>query len=184
MINTILTALYYAAPGMIANAMPIIFRKTLKFLAMPADFGKTIRSKRILGNNKTIRGFVVGIIIAIVLVYCQKLLCNVKFFNSISYVNYSSFGFSKIILVGFILGFGALLGDSVKSFFKRRANIKPGGKFFPWDQVDYIIGIIILTLFIKPMTIGMIIALVVLGILLSIIFTKIGHLLKIKKTNW
>ncbi|MEM3153941.1 MAG: CDP-archaeol synthase, partial [Candidatus Woesearchaeota archaeon] len=37
-------------------------------------------------------------------------------------------------------GIGALLGDSIKSFFKRRLGILPGRPWIPFDQVDYAIG--------------------------------------------
>ena len=43
----------------------------------------------------------------------------------------------KKLFVGRItLGLGVLIGDSVKSFVKRQLEVKPGAKFFPWDQLD------------------------------------------------
>jgi CDP-2,3-bis-(O-geranylgeranyl)-sn-glycerol synthase len=39
-----------------------------------------------------------------------------------------------------LLGFGALAGDSIKSFFKRRVGVKPGKRWFPFDQIDFVIG--------------------------------------------
>lgn len=48
--------------------------------------------------------------------------------------------------LGAWLGLGALFGDIVKSFFKRRLGIKPGTMFQPWDGIDYMIGAIIFML--------------------------------------
>ena len=46
--------------------------------------------------------------------------------------------------IGLLLGSGALIGDAVKSFFKRKEGIKPGNRFIPWDQLDYSIGSLVL----------------------------------------
>lgn len=45
-----------------------------------------------------------------------------------------------IWLTGPLFGAGALLADAAESFFKRQRNIAPGHVWFPFDQMDYIIG--------------------------------------------
>lgn len=45
------------------------------------------------------------------------------------------------------MGAGALIGDMVKSGVKRFLHIAPGRPFFPWDQLDFILGA---TLFVLP----------------------------------
>jgi CDP-2,3-bis-(O-geranylgeranyl)-sn-glycerol synthase len=57
---------------------------------------------------------------------------------------YNSLAWS--MLFGGILGAGALMGDLIKSFFKRRLGIKPGTMFQPWDGIDYVIGAMIVAL--------------------------------------
>ena len=42
------------------------------------------------------------------------------------------------------MGFGALFGDALKSFFKRQIGIRPGHSWMPFDQVDWIVGAVIL----------------------------------------
>jgi CDP-2,3-bis-(O-geranylgeranyl)-sn-glycerol synthase len=37
------------------------------------------------------------------------------------------------------------LVDALKSFFKRQCNIAPAASWFPFDQVDYVIGGIVFT---------------------------------------
>jgi CDP-2,3-bis-(O-geranylgeranyl)-sn-glycerol synthase len=50
-------------------------------------------------------------------------------------------------LTGGVLGFGALAGDMAKSFFKRRLKREEGSPFFPWDSLDYVIGMLVFGLF-------------------------------------
>ena len=102
----ILEALYLMLPAYFANMAPVFFKK-VNFLNYPVDFGKKIKGKRILGSHKTFRGFFFGIILAIIVAYVQSLISA-----EVALVDYSNWA-----LIGFLLGFGALLGDSVKSFF-------------------------------------------------------------------
>ncbi len=37
-----------------------------------------------------------------------------------------------------------MTGDAVKSFFKRRAGVPPGGRWIPADEIDFIIGAMLL----------------------------------------
>jgi len=38
--------------------------------------------------------------------------------------------------------FGALIGDIIKSFFKRRIGKKRGQDWIPFDQIDFILGVL------------------------------------------
>jgi len=42
-------------------------------------------------------------------------------------------------------GLGAMTGDAVKSFFKRRRGIPPGARWLPADQLDFIVGALLLS---------------------------------------
>ena len=39
-----------------------------------------------------------------------------------------------------------MAGDSIKSFFKRRAGIAPGESWMPADQLDFVVGALVLML--------------------------------------
>src|SRR4051812_27852644 len=43
-------------------------------------------------------------------------------------------------LLGAWIGLGALSGDLVKSFAKRRRGILPGQAWIPFDQIDWLLG--------------------------------------------
>jgi CDP-2,3-bis-(O-geranylgeranyl)-sn-glycerol synthase len=165
-------------PAYLANMMPI-FVKKINFLNYPVDFNKKLNKKPILGSHKTWRGFFFGTIAGIIIAYIQSLLSGIEFFQSISILDYSSW-----LIIGFLLGFGALLGDSVKSFFKRRLNIKPGKRFIPWDQLDYTIGSLgLLSIFFIPSW-QIIITCLILNFILHILATKIGYYTGIRKEKW
>lgn len=157
--HTILATIWFLLPAGFANMAPIIFNR-LPLLQVPVDFGLKYKGKEIFGPHKTWRGLIVGIALAIVVVYIQK---SLQFHTaSINLVDYAK---TNLIWLGFLLGFGALLGDMVKSFFKRRFNIKPGKSWVPFDQVDWVIGAIILAEPVKSLSNKQIaIALIIFGL--------------------
>ncbi len=128
---------YLFLPAYLANTAPVITSLILKKkLATPLDLGKKWRGKRILGDHKTIRGVIAAMIIGGAVFWLQKIIYNNQVWKGISLINYDE----KSIIIGIMLGLGAITGDAVKSFFKRRKGIKPGEKWFPYDQIDFTIG--------------------------------------------
>ena len=63
-VNFIIGLIYLMLPGIFANMAPIIVRKHFKLLATPLDLKKELNKKRILGDNKTYRGLIFGILFA------------------------------------------------------------------------------------------------------------------------
>lgn len=149
MISEILLVLWIFTPAMLANTAASLgrFIPKNKYLDMPLDFYKSWRGKRILGDGKTIKGFVIGTTCAILLSILQ---IHVEPFRDLSERIYPDYVTFNAIIWGFLAGFGALLGDSVESFFKRRAGIARGESWFPFDQIDYALGAIVLTSLYKP----------------------------------
>ena len=59
-----------------------------------------------------------------------------------SYLGLNDFlGFPFMIPIIFSICFGALLGDIIESFFKRRIGKKRGEDWIPFDQIDFILGV-------------------------------------------
>ena len=48
-------------------------------------------------------------------------------------------------VVGLAQGTGAMSGDGAKSFVKRRLGIAPGHRWVPADQLDFVVGALLLT---------------------------------------
>jgi CDP-2,3-bis-(O-geranylgeranyl)-sn-glycerol synthase len=136
----ILKSLYLLAPAGFANMSAKVAAHfgVLKFLDKPIDFGKTYRGYRITGDHKTFRGYVAAIITGVLFGYIQHLLYSYSSFRDISLLDYSNLSYA--LFIGLLLSLGAMVGDTVKSFFKRQMNVAPGKSWFPFDQIDFILG--------------------------------------------
>ena len=121
---TIFQLFYLMIPAYLANMAPP-FTKKFPWNA-PMDFGLSVGGKRIFGSHKTWAGFFAGVIVAILAGF---IMSNI----------YWPFEFS-VIYWSALAGAGALLGDTIKSFFKRRVGIKPGKPWIPLDQIDFTVG--------------------------------------------
>lgn len=170
MFKTILQTIWLLLPAGVANMAPVLF-KWLPVLNTPIDFGRSIHGQRIFGQNKTWRGLLIGILAGIVVVYLQQ-----KF--------YPGYGTENFILLGALLGGGALLGDLVKSFFKRRVAIAPGQSWWFFDQIDWIVGALVLVSFYKSVSWQIwLTALVIFGLLHPVI-NLVGYYLGIKQNKF
>ncbi|MEM2948242.1 MAG: CDP-2,3-bis-(O-geranylgeranyl)-sn-glycerol synthase [Candidatus Anstonellales archaeon] len=105
----LLTFLLLILPAYVANAVPVLLGG-----GMPMDFGKNFfDGKRILGDNKTIRGFFAGIFSGIIAGGAIAFLHPVL-------------PLFQHVLSAFFLSFGTMCGDALGSFIKRRIGAKPG----------------------------------------------------------
>ncbi len=178
----ILEYLWFFLPAGIANMMPVFMRQYFKFLDIPVDGGMIFRGKPLLGRNKTWRGIIFGTLTSILIVLIQTVLYNnFENFRKISIVPYSGHNF---FLLGFLMGFGALSGDLIKSFFKRRVNVVPGKRFFPFDQVDFVLGFLVLTSIVFRPSWQVYIFLILFVPALHVLTNHIGYYLGIQKTKW
>lgn len=141
-------------PAIVANVVPIIAAKRgwLPSLAVPIDARLSWRGVRLLGDNKTVRGFVTGISAAALVGAAQAYLAaNGPIFAGAG--------------LGALLGLGALGGDAAASFIKRQMHIAPGQPFFPWDQIDFVLGAAVVAFFtIKILLSQILLAVILLGV--------------------
>lgn len=179
--DSILFVIWFFLPAGGANAAPIIAARLpyLRRLDAPIDLGMTFRNKPVFGPHKTWRGLASGIIAAIVIVYVQQLLwqsgtVNFPAGSSVDYLHYSP------VLLGFLFGFGSLAGDAIESFFKRQNNIPSGSSWFPFDQIDYIIGGCVAMAFVTLLHPIEYVGVLVIWFILHVVFSYIGYLLKLK----
>lgn len=180
----IIELLYLMLPGIFANMAPVFAAKwnILNVLAKPIDANrKWLDGKPILGKHKTYRGFIIGIFIAIVIAYIQFRLYDLFVFKSLSIIPYGQY---NPFLLGFLIGFGVLLGDSVKSFFKRRINIKPGHPFFPFDQIDSVVGALLFVSIIYIPSFKLVVSLLALSLVTHLLVRTIGYYTGFNKERW
>lgn len=147
MLKDIVVLLWLFLPVGLANTAPVLARKLpgIKHYNRPVDFGKTFRGKRIFGDHKTIRGIVAGVVMGILVAAFQMVLSTMFEWPGriSSEVDYSS---PIVLLMGACMGFGAIAGDTVKSFFKRQIGVEPGKSWVPFDQLDFVLGGLVLSL--------------------------------------
>jgi len=180
MLTNILFALWFFLPAGLSNTTPVIVAKIpfLKNYNYPIDFKKSFRGKRIFGDHKTIRGFITGMIVAVIVSMLEvNIYSNNEFVRSVVRIDYSQI---NPLILGLLSGFGALSGDAIKSFFKRRAGVQPGKAWIPFDQIDYIIGGILLTLPYIRLELSEYIVVFIVWTILHPFSTVTGYLLKLK----
>jgi CDP-2,3-bis-(O-geranylgeranyl)-sn-glycerol synthase len=159
--------------------MTPVFARRLRVLSYPLDFRKRFNRKPLLGKNKTFRGLIFGTLLAMLTAYIQYLLHAVPFFSRISLLDYQDW-----IVIGFLLGLGALAGDAVESFFKRQKDIKPGERFLPWDQLDFVIGALLLLSIVYVPPFSIILTALAASFLLHIGFVRLAYYLGIRNEKW
>ena len=148
----ILKAVWVFLPAAIANSVPVVAKRYnwLVFLDKPLDMGSRMGGKRVLGDHKTWRGLILGVLAGMLTaVLQQQIALNNSTVSSLSIIEWE---LHSPLVIGALMGFGALFGDAAKSFLKRRLNIKPGDTFIFFDQVDYILGALLFLSLKIPLT--------------------------------
>lgn len=173
---------WYILPAYLANMAPLVTAMALNDrFAVPLDFNRTLGGRPILGANKTYRGLVAGILIAIAVSCAQAWLYaypSVKALSVLPYDQVNPVGW------GLLMGVGALGGDAAKSFLKRLRDIEPGHSWKPLDQIDFLVGALALSsiVFTPPWTVyaGVLIVMSVVKVLVA----QLGFAIGIRPTRW
>jgi CDP-2,3-bis-(O-geranylgeranyl)-sn-glycerol synthase len=122
-----LEILYFVAPAYVANMLPPPLVKYWRAWNRPI-------SPTWLGSHKTVVGFAAGVVGATATTWVQHVIGHTA-----GIVDYD-----RWLELGLRFGVGAMAGDSVKSFFKRRFGIPSGAPWIPFDQLDFALGALIL----------------------------------------
>src|SRR2546426_498559 len=157
---------YFMAPAYVANMAP-------PFVRYWKGWNRPI-SRRWLGTHKTVLGFVVGVLAAMLVTFAQWLLAW-----SGSIVAYEEWP-----LLGLLFGVGALRGDSAKSFFKRRLGVEPGRPWIPFDQLDFVVGALVLVHTRVALTWTDVATILLLSFCGHIVVSHVGRWLGVKDTRW
>lgn len=155
--NLILYALYWIFPAYVANAVPVMIKgKT------PLDFKKNfIDKKRVLGDGKTIEGTLLGIVLG-------------------SFVGFLM-GRPEI---GILLSLGAIFGDVVASFLKRRINFDRGEHLWGVDQLDFVLGAILFAGILEFPEIKLVLIVLIITPVIHLATNYLAYKLKLKKVPY
>ena len=170
---------YFMLPVYFANMAPVMIKGSFKELKVPVDFDTRLDGQTIFGRHKTFRGLIFGVVFAIIIAFIQYMLYDIEFFKLISFIDYSNW-----LLVGLLLGSGAVIGDLVESFFKRRLKVKPGKPLIPWDQLDFVIGSLIFIYPVYRISLAQTATILILSFVLHVTINHTAYYLKIRKVKW
>lgn len=131
-------------------------------------------SPRWLGAHKTWRGCALAITAATLVAWAQSRLGW-----SGDLVSYD-----RWLPLGLVCGTAAMVGDSFKSFVKRRIGIAPGKPWIPFDQLDYVVaGLLALSLWHRFSTADLVLV-VTVSFIGSLLVNRLSAHLGIKSTPW
>ena len=168
-------AFWFILPAYIANAFPVIFGGGLAI-----DMGgKMPDGKPIFGSHKTVRGFAAGLMAGVLTSVAQTV--------SLQYIKLSDFmlPFQFSVFIGFTISLGALIGDLVHSFVKRRIGLAEGAPFPIADQLDFVLGAILFSLPVSgPLPLLTVVIIILITPPIHLLTNYVAYLSGVKKTPW
>ena len=157
-------------PLYLANASAMLFGA-----GTPLDLNKKFFDKKpLFGKGKTYRGTLIGIIVGVL----AAIILNQAFFKESLLIS------KNYLLYGILLSLGAIIGDIVASFIKRRVSIEKGKPAFLLDQLDFVAGGLILGAIIFIPTIEEIAFIVIATLIVHKIANFIAFKWKLKGVPW
>lgn len=145
----------------------------------PIDSGKNWSDgRRIFGEGKTWRGFIGGV------------FSGIAFGLLLMFIEGACGWSIHTLLSVLLLSFGALLGDLVKSFFKRRLDKKRGDEWLIADQYDLVAGSMLMVFLfdfgwaVQNITIPVAICIIIITPLLHRGVNIIGYMIGVKDVPW
>lgn len=105
----------------------------------PIDGGRTLDDARVLGDGKTWRGVVLGTLAGTALaLFLNAIKPTISAATELPLPTFPAMALLT-------LPFGAMVGDVLASFLKRRAGRSRGAAFPGVDQLDFVLGALALT---------------------------------------
>lgn len=150
----------------------------------PIDGGRTWGGNRILGDGKTWRGTLVGVLIA----FGFAFLLNQIRPTATDLLGVAVPTFPLAAMIG--LPLGAMLGDIVASFLKRRLDRGRGAPLPGVDQLDFVVMALVVTAilawgwFTAVFTVAVLIVVLVVTPILHIVTNVLAYLFGIKHEPW
>lgn len=174
---TFLATLYFILPAYFSNGGALVFGG-----GTPIDFGKSdSKGIRWIGDGVTWRGLVAGTIIGVITGavqgYVAPMIIPVIGSNSIIPIITDV---HSGIMIGFLLGFGALLGDAAGSFLKRRLGIGRGEPAPILDQLDFIIVALIMVSPVVELNWIIVVMALLLTLIIHLVTNTCAYLLGLK----
>jgi CDP-2,3-bis-(O-geranylgeranyl)-sn-glycerol synthase len=174
---TCVTVLYFLLPAYISNSGGLIFGG-----GKPLDLGKTdSKGIRWIGDGVTWRGLIGGTLLGTLAGAIQGYFGPALLNLFGEYITTPiAVGLLNGITIGFLLAFGALVGDALGSFLKRRLGINRGQPAPILDQIDFLIVALLFSSLVVKFDLGFIIISIVLTLIIHLIANTGAYVLGIK----
>ena len=176
----VLGAVYFMLPAYVANLSGLAFGG-----GTPVDGGKDYKDgRRLIGNGVTWKGLqngtILGTLVGVVLGMIGTFFGDLSVLTG-GIIDLHVYG-SVIggLILGFLMAFGALLGDLVGSFIKRRIGLQSGEPAPLMDQLDFVVGALLLSLLVVQISWKFFLIIAVLTLVLHLGSNCIAYLIGIK----
>lgn len=180
-LTLIFYSIYLMIPAYLANGSALVFGG-----GTPMDFGHYCwDNRRLIGDGVTWRGTVCGGLFGMVIGGILGLLATYGigsyFFNiTASQITFMSGFVPQGLLVGFLLGFGALIGDAIGSFLKRRLNFERGKPVPLLDQLDFVVVSLLFVSTVVSLSLEMIVIIILISIFLHLGANMFAYMINLK----
>ncbi|MCL2089644.1 MAG: CDP-archaeol synthase [Micrococcales bacterium] len=154
------------APGIFAGVLNMVWC-TLPVaapLSRPIDGGRTWRGRRLLGDNKTWKGLAGMVVLGMVCTVVWGWVCDaLPRLEPLTYFYRSHDNtLAYNVVVGLAIGAAYALFELPNSFLKRRRGVAPGrgpgsgwgAGFVVLDQIDSVVGMVLVVACVYPMSLG------------------------------
>lgn len=174
---TCVAVLYFILPAYVSNSGGLIFGG-----GTPLDMGKTDKNGvRWIGDGVTWRGLVGGTLLGTLVGAIQGYFgADLLSLYGDVIVTPIAVGISNGIIIGFLLAFGALIGDAAGSFLKRRLGIGRGKPAPILDQIDFLVVALLFASLVVKFTWEFVIIAIILTIIIHLIANTGAYLLGMK----
>jgi CDP-2,3-bis-(O-geranylgeranyl)-sn-glycerol synthase len=179
LVETVAIAIWAMLPAYVPNNAAVLLGG-----GPPIDGGRTLDGARVLGDGKTWRGAVAGTLAGMVLAALLNAIGPAV--EAATGLALPTFPPAAILA----LPLGAILGDMLASFLKRRTGRSRGAAFPGLDQLDFLLGALALTAlaatawFTATFTPGVLAVVLVLTPLLHVTANVIAYRAGLKSEPW
>ena len=165
--------MWFILPAYFANPTPVILKGKHSI-----DSGRTfLDGEPIFGKGKTWEGLIGGTIAGGIVGLIQYKIWHIY--------SLGDYGLTEMTFgLGIVLGFGALFGDIIGSFIKRRYHVKRGERFPVLDQLDFIFGAWFIASFAADIRLGWVLVWIIITPVIHRTTNYIGYKLKLKDVPW
>lgn len=127
-----------------------------------------------LGGHKTVVGFASGVVAAVLATGAQAAI----------QLPAPLLDYSQWPWLGLGFGVGAMTGDCVKSYFKRRRRIAPGRPWIPFDQLDFVVGALLVVAPFAALDPGDVVLILAMSFVGDMVVNRVAYRFGIKTSPW